>query len=107
MLGEDVGFANALKRVVPASEARTVTRSSDPDERSRLDPDDPKESALFYYGVRSNVTHRGKTPGQYDTDLLEAALTQLLPIFGRVLEAARAEAKHDQTSSVSDRPHGR
>lgn len=107
LLGEDVGFADALKRVVPASEGRSVTRSSDPDEGSQLDPDDPKKSALFYYGVRSNVTHRGKTSGQHDTDLLEAALTQLLSIFGRMLEAARADARHDETSSASDGPHGR
>lgn len=68
-------------RTVSECETQTVTRSSDSDDRSLLDPGDPKKSANYYYTVRSNVTHRGKTSGHCDTNLLETALTQLLPIF--------------------------
>ena len=45
----------------------------------------------YYYQVRSNITHRGKGVAQ-DYELLRDSLSELLPIFRKVLEAAECEA---------------
>lgn len=92
MLAADPNFASALSRHV--SERREVRRSDDPGETERLNPDNPKASAVYYYQVRSNVTHRGKTGPDKDSEILQKALDELLPIFRDVLRATENDAQH-------------
>ena len=49
------------------------------------------KSVAYYYQVRSNITHRGKGAVR-DYDMLRDSLTELLPIFREVLEAAERDA---------------
>lgn len=93
-LASEPAFAAALRRHVDTM--NEVRRSSDPTQAAKLDPNDPERSALYYYQVRSNVTHRGKTAPDEDGAILEAALDELLPIFREVLEAAQSQAESDQ-----------
>lgn len=96
-LGAEPAFATALASVV--GKGRRVARSDDPSQPSRLDPDDPAKSVTYYYQVRCNVTHRGKTAPEQDGEILEAALDQLLPIFREVLKAAETDANVDYRQS--------
>lgn len=92
-LADEPGFKAALLQYVSGS--REVRRATDPREKEKLDPTDPEGSALYYYRVRSNVTHRGKTAAETDGEILQAALDELLPIFRAVLAAAEDEAQRD------------
>lgn len=55
----------------------------------KLDKNDAKESALYYYTLRNNVVHVGKYVSE--VNMLYEALTDLLEIFERVLEEVRRE----------------
>jgi hypothetical protein len=89
-LAEEPGFKDAL--VLHVSGSREVRRATDPREKEKLDPTDPEASVQYYYRVRSNVTHRGKTAPETDGEVLQNALDELLPIFRAVLAAAKDEA---------------
>jgi Gamma-glutamyl cyclotransferase, AIG2-like len=98
-LAKEDGFKDALRRHVSGS--RDVRRASDPGKTAaKLDPSDPKASADYYYRVRSNVTHRGKTASETDGEVLQKALDELLPIFNDVLAAAKAEAQDEPPPSL-------
>lgn len=72
---------------------REVYRADKPDKKVVLDPNAPKKSIWYYYQVRSNITHRGKgVPKDYRH--LKLSLTELLPIFRKVLETAERDAKY-------------
>lgn len=90
MLAADPHFAEALSRHV--TELRQIARSDNPGQHARLNVDKPKASAEYYYQVRSNVTHRGKTAPDEDGEILQKALAELLPIFRDVLRAAHDDA---------------
>lgn len=82
-LGEDRAFQQALKRLVRRKDE--VYRSSDPEDRADLDPDNGVKSANYYYYVRSNITHRGKAAFN-DAEKVRESLLELHKIFGEVLE---------------------
>lgn len=67
-------------------EPRKVVRSSDPSKKVTLKATDPKKALDYYYQLRSNVVHRGKSAPQ-DHEKLVKSLEELLTIFRRVLEA--------------------
>lgn len=76
-----------------AKERREVYRADRPDQREVLDPKSPQKALAYYYQVRSNITHRGKGVVR-DYDLLEKSLAELLPIFRKVLKAAKRDARY-------------
>ncbi len=83
-LADDPIFARALRDRV--TEERGVFRSDDPSKRAVLAPDKPKKALEYYYQIRSNITHRGKTAVR-DHEMLRASLAELLGIFKEVLKS--------------------
>ena len=81
-LAEDPVFARALHDRV--KEERGVYRSDDPSKRAVLNPNKPKKALEYYYQIRSNITHRGKTAIR-DHEMLLASLSELFGIFKEVL----------------------
>jgi len=77
---------------------RRVRDSRNPENSERLDVGKPIKAALYYYQVRSNVTHRGKASAVRDFKTLRRALVELLDLF----EAMVAKAEVD-----AHRPNGR
>jgi hypothetical protein len=82
-LADDPVFAKALRDRVRVN--REVFRSDDPCEKVVLNPDKPKKALEYYYQIRSNITHRGKTAVR-DHEMLLKSLTELLGIFKEVLK---------------------
>jgi hypothetical protein len=82
-LADDPVFARALAERV--TEERGVFRSDDPSKRAVLIPGKPKKALEYYYQIRSNITHRGKTAIR-DYEMLLKSLSELLGIFKEVLK---------------------
>jgi len=89
-LAREPAFAEGLRQHV--REKREVYRAHRPQDRAVLDREFPAKAVDYYYQVRSNITHRGKGVVR-DYDVLRDCLTELLPIFRRVLEAAQHDAR--------------
>ena len=89
--GEDA-FGTALRAVVdPARHGDLVYRADRPaDAPATLALDHPVDAALYYYQVRSNVTHRGKSSHD-EKWLVERCLSELHEIFTRVLDETLGE----------------
>lgn len=85
----ELAFGNGLKQHVKRS--CEVYRADRPGQKVVLDPLAPEKALTYYYQIRSNITHRGKGVIRDHERVLEA-LSQLLPIFQGVLEAAHADA---------------
>lgn len=97
-IAEEPAFSSALKQVV--QESRDVFRADRPSKKLTLEKNDPKGSLDYYYQVRSNITHRGKS-AMRDHGILKDSLAELLQIFKSVLRAAFDDAQVDkQTSSI-------
>jgi len=88
-LAGESAFAESLRKNVKGR--REVYRADRPGKKEVLDPESPAKSVAYYYQVRSNITHRGKGAVR-DYDILRDSLTELLPIFHEVLEAAERDA---------------
>jgi hypothetical protein len=71
-----------------AVRSRVTRRSVVTDSRTlksyRLDRDAPAEAALYYYQVRSNLSHRGKGAWN-DGELVRESLRELLSVFKKIL----------------------
>jgi hypothetical protein len=67
-------------------EPRQVVRTSDPGRKETLIAADPKKALSYYYQLRSNVVHRGKTAPR-DHERLVQSLDELLTIFQRILDS--------------------
>jgi hypothetical protein len=89
-LADDPVFARALRDRV--KEERGVYRSDDPTKRAVLIPDRPRKALEYYYQIRSNIAHRGKTAVR-DHEMLRASLDELLGIFKEVLTNEFSEAQ--------------
>jgi hypothetical protein len=89
-LAEDPAFVRALQDRVKPGIRREVFRSDDPEQKETLDPSNPSKALDYYYQIRSNITHRGKTAIR-DHEMLRESLSELLDIFQRVLEAEFSE----------------
>lgn len=89
-ISEEPAFICALREAQP--EPRIVYRADRPSNRVTLNPDDPKESMEYYYQVRSNIAHAGKSAEQYHM-LVQSSLSELLEIFRCVLKSAWKECE--------------
>jgi hypothetical protein len=89
MLANDPVFATALRAKV--TEEREVYRADDPSQKAVLNPQNPKKALEYYYQIRSNITHRGKTAIR-DHEMLLASLGELLGIFKEVLKSEFSES---------------
>ncbi|MFI5457088.1 MAG: hypothetical protein ACHRXM_16710 [Isosphaerales bacterium] len=83
-LADDSAFVEALREL--GGENREVVRSDDPRNKEVLRRDNPRKALDYYYQIRSNITHRGKSAVR-DYGMLLASLTELHAIFQRVLQA--------------------
>ena len=84
LLGTDHRFAAAVQHRLPGPSG-SVTDSRDPKTEYHLDPANPGECVLYYYQVRSNLSHRGKSAFR-DGNLVRKSLVELLAIFEDMLE---------------------
>ncbi|MFC7010073.1 gamma-glutamylcyclotransferase [Halalkalicoccus salilacus] len=74
------GFRTGLKTEVPSWRIGEEIFSADRNKFYTLDPDKPEEAIEYYYQVRSNVTHRGKSSG-IEYGLMHDSLDELSAIF--------------------------
>lgn len=98
-LAEERAFQRALKRHIHVSERRRVVRADDPGKAITLDRDDPEKSVKFYYQVRSNIAHRGKTI-LVESDLVRTSLAELMNIFTDVLNETLGKPDSSQFGRV-------
>ncbi len=92
LLDADKMFVTGLKKYV-TEETQPLYRTDNPKERDlRLDPANPKRSREYYYQMRSNITHRGKSQVR-DYERLKYALETLTFIFQNMLHSAGQEAE--------------
>ncbi len=90
-LDSDEFFIAGLKRHVNKVSEK-LYRTDNPGERElKLDPANPKKSREYYYQMRSNITHRGKSQFR-DYDRLKYALETLTFIFEDMLSYAFKQA---------------
>lgn len=82
MMGNESAFKRGLKEeILPNRVDHCIYRADRPgDSPKRLDPDDPKQAIDYYYQVRSNLTHRGKS-AYTDFTVLQSSLDELYSIF--------------------------
>ena len=80
-LGALASFQAAVRSRVTRQSVVTYSRTLN---SYRLDRDTPAEAALYYYQVRSNLSHRGKGAWN-DGELVRESLTELLDVFKVVL----------------------
>jgi hypothetical protein len=90
-LANEPAFIQALKDNV--SNSRSIFRADRPEDKVTLDPMNSKGSLEYYYQIRSNITHRGKTVVK-DHEILRDSLSELLNIFQSVLKAAFEAAQY-------------
>lgn len=71
--------AGAVLRVTVRRKHRLFD-TRDPDDSYRLDKENPRQSAKYYFQVRNNLTHRGKGAWQ-DAEIVRQSLQELLTIM--------------------------
>ncbi|MDO5824266.1 hypothetical protein [Methanobrevibacter sp.] len=89
-LSKEKYFKDILDDVIGRKFNDTKVFSAEDLNSHKLDIDDPKEAALYYYTLRNNVVHSGKMFSSENAMLFEA-LKELLDIFERVLNEVRNE----------------
>ena len=93
-LSEEETFKNALKKHIEEDERVFYDRKNVYSTRDlrdfELNPNKPTCSAMFYYTIRNNVVHNGKTL-EIEGDMLLKALEQLLKIFKDVIKETKKE----------------
>jgi hypothetical protein len=93
-LADDPVFAKALRERV--TKRREVYRSDDPEQKEVLSVEEPGKALKYYYQIRSNIIHRGKSAVR-DHDILRASLEELLEIFKIILKAEFSTTTHAST----------
>lgn len=88
-IADEKCFADSLKKNV--KNTRKVYNTTDLD-KCILDPDKPRKSLEYYYQVRSNAVHRGKSVVS-DFNTVRCSLEELLAIFKDMLDEAFKEEK--------------
>lgn len=83
-LSNDKLFIDALEKYAGGKHYRTLFTADDLSERV-FDLEDPLYCLNYYYTLRCNIVHRGKT-SMRDIDLLEEATNDLLNIFEYILK---------------------
>jgi len=82
-LAEEKIFEDSLKYYV--KDVRKIFNSQTL-EYDKLDPENPFKSIDYYYTMRSNVAHRGKSVSDIDEEKLRKSLVELINIFQCVLK---------------------
>ena len=88
-LAKEKNFQSALKLILKKEDNKDNQRiifSSKDLKRKCLNPDDAESSIGYYYTMRSNVVHRGKSVIPTDEENLRKSLLELLMIFQLVLK---------------------
>lgn len=88
-LAEEPAFAEGLRRL--STEERSVQRADQPQTRLKFDRNDPKAAVNYYYQVRSNMVHRGKSMPR-DHRIVVESCSELVALFKHVLAQAKSEA---------------
>ena len=88
-IAEEPEFGASLSEI--AQTHRSIQRADEPGKKVHLDPSNPRKSLEYYYQVRSNMVHRGKSAIE-DFKTVKTSLSELYEIFMRVKEAAFFEA---------------
>ena len=83
-LAKEPFYKRAFEKYV--TEKREIFRTDKLKTPIKLDPSEPEKSMNYYYAVRSNVVHRGKSVIETDEITLRKSLLELLNIFQDVLE---------------------
>lgn len=94
-LSGEQAFKDALKYVVKKSRNVFDSRNL---KLYRLNADEPDSSVNYYYGVRSNLTHRGKG-AHNDGETVRLSLIELAEIFQQLLVAKGL------SSALDDKAH--
>lgn len=84
-LANETIFKDSLKYFVKKEESRKIFNSQTLN-YDRLDPENAEKSISYYYTMRSNVVHRGKSVSDIDEEKLRKSLVELLNIFQCVLK---------------------
>lgn len=87
---EDI-FKEALKKYADSSKYRVIYTTDDLSSK-KFDLENPKYCLNYFYTLRCNIVHRGKTSFR-DVQLLEQATRDLLNIFEYILEDTFKEWK--------------
>jgi hypothetical protein len=85
-IAEDPTFKQQVAKVQDDGQ-RWVYRADEPGKRVRFVPSNPEESLEYYYQLRSNMVHRGKSQ-HGDSEKVRKALSELLSIFTKMLDEA-------------------
>ena len=80
MAVEEEAFREGLEEVLKDRDGALIRKTHKPEETRELSAIDPEESIHYYYQVRNNVAHRGKSLGQ-DIRILRKSLLELYTIF--------------------------
>jgi len=92
-IADDPLFKKYLKKYVKKQSSPLRVYTSDRNFKFfELDSDNPIESIEYYYTIRSNSVHRGKSIN-WDYDRLKSALTDLQKIFKNMLEESWETSK--------------
>jgi hypothetical protein len=87
-LASEEAFAIGLEEVAKNRDGVELHRTHAPEKTNYLNTDTPEEAIQYYYQVRNNIAHRGKSLDQ-DLRILEDSLQELYTIFSEyVLLAA-------------------
>jgi len=90
----DPAFSEALLEYVHLAIPRFVRSADNPETIRYLDPKEPHDSFEYYWQIRNNTSHRGKSAGSSDHKRLSMSLDELLKIFRHLLKSAFQEAKY-------------
>jgi len=90
MLAENPYFKEALHKYVTST--RELYSSEDPSEKYQLIKENPKKSIEYYYKVRCNISHRGKTVKR-DYDTVNSSFSELFNVTTYILNKTKEECE--------------
>ncbi|WP_049996406.1 hypothetical protein [Halococcus sediminicola] len=77
---EEDGFREGLEDVLEHRDGAIIRKTHKPEETKELSTIDPEQAIHYYYQVRNNIAHRGKSLDQ-DIHILRSSLLELYTIF--------------------------
>lgn len=89
-LAAEPAFGEAVQS--HAGEGRSLQRADRPGEKAVLDPGRPDRAIAYYYQVRCNITHRGKSMVS-DLNHVRQSLIELLAIFRQFVREAENDSR--------------
>ncbi len=97
-LAENVYFAEALQKYV--NEKRKVFNTEDLGHHI-LERNNPKKSISYYYQIRNNLTHRGKSVNK-DFKTIEKSFAELFQITQYILQKTKSECEEIKIKWISN-----